>query len=122
MFVVVFCGKKLFKTFAAAFASAVEGPGSSCSSSISENESAIELFFSFTNATISSSLTSPDVMASLSQHSKYSISFCEKAFTPCFSAPIEKSFSLANVSRGHCKVHRMISNSTKMAEKTRDCS
>ncbi|GBM94289.1 hypothetical protein AVEN_154622-1 [Araneus ventricosus] len=52
--------KKLFKRFVAAFASAIEGPGSSCSSSISEDESAIELFFSFTNATISSSLTSPD--------------------------------------------------------------
>ncbi|GBO41360.1 hypothetical protein AVEN_172930-1 [Araneus ventricosus] len=53
--------KKLFKTFVAAFASAVEGPGSSCSSSISEDESTIELlfFFSFTNARISSSLTSP---------------------------------------------------------------
>ncbi|GBL96465.1 hypothetical protein AVEN_229919-1 [Araneus ventricosus] len=51
--------KKLFKTFVAAFASAIEGPGSSCSSSISEDESTIELFFSFTNAAISSSLTSP---------------------------------------------------------------
>ncbi|GBN96299.1 hypothetical protein AVEN_109202-1 [Araneus ventricosus] len=37
--------KKLFKTFVAAFASAIEGPGSSCSSSISEDESTIELFF-----------------------------------------------------------------------------
>ncbi|GBO35415.1 hypothetical protein AVEN_245093-1 [Araneus ventricosus] len=60
MFIDVFCGKKLFKTFVAAFASATEGPGSSCSSSISEDESTIELFFSFTNATTFSSLTSPD--------------------------------------------------------------
>ncbi|GBM56723.1 hypothetical protein AVEN_224767-1 [Araneus ventricosus] len=45
MFVDVFCGKNLFKTFVAAFASAIEGPGSSCSSSISEDESTIELFF-----------------------------------------------------------------------------
>ncbi|GBM11664.1 hypothetical protein AVEN_16968-1 [Araneus ventricosus] len=59
MFVDVSCGKKLFKTFVAAFASAIECLGSSCSSSISEDESTIELFFSFTNATISSSLTSP---------------------------------------------------------------
>ncbi|GBN08877.1 hypothetical protein AVEN_202231-1 [Araneus ventricosus] len=48
----------MFKTFVAAFASAIEGPGSSCSSSISEDKSTIELFL-FTNATISSSLTSP---------------------------------------------------------------
>ncbi|GBO27534.1 hypothetical protein AVEN_133646-1 [Araneus ventricosus] len=59
MFVDVLCGKKFFKTFVAAFASGIEGPGSSCSSSTSEDESTIELFFSFTNATICSSLTSP---------------------------------------------------------------
>ncbi|GBN60535.1 hypothetical protein AVEN_17332-1 [Araneus ventricosus] len=94
MFVVVFCAKKLFKMFAAAFASAIECPSSSCSSSISEDESTIELFFTFTNATISSSLFSPDVMTSSSQRSKCSISFCEKAFIPCFSAPIEKAFRL----------------------------
>ncbi|GBN60195.1 hypothetical protein AVEN_88704-1 [Araneus ventricosus] len=47
------------KTFVAAFSSAILGPGSSCSSSMSEDESTIELIFSFTNATISSSLTSP---------------------------------------------------------------
>ncbi|GBM20290.1 hypothetical protein AVEN_195854-1 [Araneus ventricosus] len=51
--------KKLFKTLVAAFASAIECPGSSCSSSISEDESTIELFSSFTNATISSAFTSP---------------------------------------------------------------
>ncbi|GBM91240.1 hypothetical protein AVEN_182037-1, partial [Araneus ventricosus] len=44
--------KKLFKTFVAAFASAIESPGSSCSSSISEDESTIELFSSFTNSAI----------------------------------------------------------------------
>ncbi|GBM08168.1 hypothetical protein AVEN_162056-1 [Araneus ventricosus] len=38
--------------FVAAFASAIEGPGSSCSSSISEDESTIELFSSFTNSAI----------------------------------------------------------------------
>ncbi|GBN05780.1 hypothetical protein AVEN_62312-1 [Araneus ventricosus] len=52
MFVDVSCGKKLFRTFVAAFASAIEGPGSSCSSSICEDEYTVELFFSFTNATI----------------------------------------------------------------------
>ncbi|GBM48136.1 hypothetical protein AVEN_10542-1 [Araneus ventricosus] len=45
MFVDVLWGEKLFKTFVAPFASAIEGPGSSCSSSISEDESTIELFF-----------------------------------------------------------------------------
>ncbi|GBN47313.1 hypothetical protein AVEN_185747-1 [Araneus ventricosus] len=40
-----YVAKKLFKTFVASFAFAVEGPGSSCSSSISEDESTIELFF-----------------------------------------------------------------------------
>ncbi|GBM84764.1 hypothetical protein AVEN_71856-1 [Araneus ventricosus] len=35
---------KLSKTFVAPFASAIEGPGSSCSSSISEDESTVELF------------------------------------------------------------------------------
>ncbi|GBM78678.1 hypothetical protein AVEN_82131-1 [Araneus ventricosus] len=86
MFVDVCCGKKIVQNV---FASTIECPGSSCSSSISEDESTIELFFAFTSATISSSLTSPDVMTS---SSKCSISFCEKAFTPCFSAQIEKAF------------------------------
>ncbi|GBM72400.1 hypothetical protein AVEN_175575-1 [Araneus ventricosus] len=54
-----YVAKNLFKTFLDSFACAIEGPGSSCSSSISEDESTIELFFSFTNATMSSSLTSP---------------------------------------------------------------
>ncbi|GBM31635.1 hypothetical protein AVEN_50421-1 [Araneus ventricosus] len=57
MFVDVSYGKKIVQNV---FASAIEGYGSSCSSSISEDEPTIELFFSFTNATISSSLTSPD--------------------------------------------------------------
>ncbi|GBM04961.1 hypothetical protein AVEN_39377-1 [Araneus ventricosus] len=37
--------KRLLKTFVAAFASATKGPGSSRSSSISEDESTIELLF-----------------------------------------------------------------------------
>ncbi|GBM55241.1 hypothetical protein AVEN_31545-1 [Araneus ventricosus] len=91
MFVDVLCGKIIVQKV---FASAIESHGSSCSSSVSEDESTIELLFSFSNAPISSSPTSPDVMTSSSQHSKCSISFCEKAFTPCFSAPIEKAFHL----------------------------
>ncbi|GBO06881.1 hypothetical protein AVEN_174951-1 [Araneus ventricosus] len=88
--------KKLLKTFAAAFASAIEDSGSSCTSSISEDESTIELFSSFTNATISSSLTSPDVMTSSSQHSKCSISFCEKESTPYFSGHLGRRRSSAS--------------------------
>ncbi|GBM50208.1 hypothetical protein AVEN_134781-1 [Araneus ventricosus] len=76
--------------FAAAIASAIEGLGSSCSSSVSEDEFTIELFFSFTNATISSSLISQVIMTSSSKHSKCSISFCEKAFTSRFSSHLER--------------------------------